>query len=501
MKRILLCIALATSTSFAFAQPMMVKDINPGTPSSSPEWLTDFNGKLIFAANDGTNGTELWMRDSAGGASLVYNINPGGPSSIFNGTYMRMAVVGNKVYFPASNGTNGEELYMWDGSGAPSLVADINPGAASSSIDYLFAMGGRVYFAAYGNGDGVELWSHDPATNNTTQLADIYGGSGSSNPNEFTEFNGKLYFRAYSPTTGYEIYMYDPTTNNTTVAADVYPGSGSSSPYGLMVWDNKLYFTAYSASNGYELFVMDTNNMPLRITDVNSGSSSSTTSFSPGVRVMMGMNGYIYFNATDGSSGYQLYRYNPMNNSTSLVYSIYPTGSSLPQDFIEYGGKMYFRATDMQHGSELWMYDGTNAPMMVADIYSGTNSGFPTGMVVVDSTMYFAANDSATGRELYMIKDSTLGIQNVRFQAEVKVYPNPTTSDVYLDMQLENSEQLAVRVADAMGRVIYQTPMTQYNAGNNKVTIPLGNVAAGVYYYNIVGADGAGYMAGRIMKQ
>jgi ELWxxDGT repeat protein len=60
-------------------------DINPGASpnNSSPTDITAIgNGKALFAANDGTHGTELWVSDgTAGGTSLVYDINPGSTGS------------------------------------------------------------------------------------------------------------------------------------------------------------------------------------------------------------------------------------------------------------------------------------------------------------------------------------------------------------------------------------------------------------------------------------
>ena len=35
-------------------------DIRPGEPDSDPSQLTLFNGKMYFAANDGTHGPEIW---------------------------------------------------------------------------------------------------------------------------------------------------------------------------------------------------------------------------------------------------------------------------------------------------------------------------------------------------------------------------------------------------------------------------------------------------------
>jgi hypothetical protein len=39
----------------------MVKNINFGSGASSPSYLTAIGNTLYFRANDGTNGTELWM--------------------------------------------------------------------------------------------------------------------------------------------------------------------------------------------------------------------------------------------------------------------------------------------------------------------------------------------------------------------------------------------------------------------------------------------------------
>ena len=38
----------------------LVKDINPGSPYSTPAWLTNVGGSLLFNAVDGTHGRELW---------------------------------------------------------------------------------------------------------------------------------------------------------------------------------------------------------------------------------------------------------------------------------------------------------------------------------------------------------------------------------------------------------------------------------------------------------
>src|SRR5262249_16937191 len=49
---------------------------------SSPDALTDLDGTLFFAADDGTSGAELWRSDgTAGGTLRVKDIRPGAAAS------------------------------------------------------------------------------------------------------------------------------------------------------------------------------------------------------------------------------------------------------------------------------------------------------------------------------------------------------------------------------------------------------------------------------------
>src|SRR5262249_42083812 len=86
-----------------------VQDINPGSAWSNPNWLTNVNGLLYFAADDGTHGNELWQSDgTSAGTVLVQDINPGSVNS--DPAYLTS--MNNKLYFAATDPTHGREL--WD---------------------------------------------------------------------------------------------------------------------------------------------------------------------------------------------------------------------------------------------------------------------------------------------------------------------------------------------------------------------------------------------------
>ena len=112
------------------AGTVMVKDIRPGTRM----WvrhrlgaLTDVEGTLYFAANDGAtrSGTLEERRDRGrdrhgeGHHARLQRAHRHGTSPIVGGT----------LYFAADDGTHGDELWKSDGTEAGTvMVKDIDPG-------------------------------------------------------------------------------------------------------------------------------------------------------------------------------------------------------------------------------------------------------------------------------------------------------------------------------------------------------------------------------------
>ena len=95
------------STSGDTVVVSLVKDINP-TVGSTPSNFTHVSGTLYFTADDGTKGEELWKSDgTAGGTTLVKDINPDGASS--SPDNLIRAGFSSILYFTADDGVNGRD--------------------------------------------------------------------------------------------------------------------------------------------------------------------------------------------------------------------------------------------------------------------------------------------------------------------------------------------------------------------------------------------------------
>ncbi|HEV3003897.1 MAG TPA: hypothetical protein VGX78_05520, partial [Pirellulales bacterium] len=99
-----------------------VADIFPGPTSSNPSSLAALNGNTLFAATDPTYGTELWISDGTlAGTRLVKDINPTSTNTISgpvpNSSFPTdLVTVGGEVYFAANDGTDGTQLWKTDGT-------------------------------------------------------------------------------------------------------------------------------------------------------------------------------------------------------------------------------------------------------------------------------------------------------------------------------------------------------------------------------------------------
>jgi len=458
------------------ATATQIADLNPGSDGSHPFEMIDINGVAYFAANDGTNGRELWKSDGTpGGTTMVEDAIPGGginpgPASANLG---RFTNVNGTLFFRANDGVNGSELWQSDGTPAGTKMVDddavadggITPGLASSNPDSLAVVGDTLFFEANDGTNGEEAWMTDGTAAGTRMVDDdapadggINPGADDSLPSDFVDLNGTAYFRAEDGVNGLELWRSDGTAAGTTMVDDllpgvgINPGSAHASPDDLVVVGGVLYFSANDGTNGEELWKSD--GTAAGTTMVEDSVPGGGLNPSPGAGSdpsdLVNINGTLFFQADDGTNGDELWQSDGTVAGTAMVDDhpvpnggINPgAGDSFPVEMTELNGSVYFQANDGTNGAELWRSDGTPAgTSMVEDavpgggINPGAADSFVYGLTRVGGTLFFAAEDVTNGGEVWktdgagatIVEDAVPG-GGIRPGAVTDNYPDALTN-------------------------------------------------------------------------
>eukprot|EP00501_MAST-03F_sp_TOSAG23-6_P001637 GSMAST32.ASY1.ANO1.1704.1 assembled CDS len=251
-----------------------VIDLYPGENSSDPSFLTVMGGHLYFSAKTFAHGSELWRSDGTReNTVLIEDIRLGGVGS--NPEYLVMLNTsdGPRLLFAANDGMKGTELWISDGQGTE-LISDIWPGTESSFPRHLTIMDisgvETLFFTANDPVNGAELrkWTYPSesvisgprsAIPTPTLVKDINVGATGSDPSFLTVFEGSLYFQADDGIHGRELWRSDGTTNGTILLKDISPGISSSTPSLLTVFDpiSTDPLTHPTGTGGSELWLSD----------------------------------------------------------------------------------------------------------------------------------------------------------------------------------------------------------------------------------------------------
>lgn len=425
----------------------LVKNIRPGGDSSdiqniiplisnSDSALTpDLAFGVIFTANDGASGNELWYSDgTSDGTIRVKDITSGE-----NGTIFRHFISLNPgiVLFTVEDPISGE-ISLWRSNGTDAgtyeiedfiVEADASKQTSSAkNLRYPVLLGSNVYFML---GDD-EVWTSNGIDDQGTILIHRFrSGTESSDPDRFaTVLTDKVVFAAMSPGEGVEPWITDGTPEGTRLLSDIAVGAANSNPSDFTAADaNRFFFTATNSSFGQELYVADASGASLLKNIRESGSSGASHLF------WHTNTNSLFFAAAAGVNNAELWKSDGTEAGTLLLKDL--NGGSLnnpesvgsnPAGFVAIGGTVYFTATNFFTGRELYKTDGTAAnTTIVKDISAaGQNSANPEELVVMPATgsssrLYFVANGSGglngsqdTGRELWQSDGTAAGTVVVR---------------------------------------------------------------------------------------
>ena len=406
---------------------LLVKRFRSANDNSSPAGFTrnPTSNLVYFSATDGINGRELWKTDgSEAGTTMVADIfvgNDGSEPDAF-------APVGSLMLFTAQSDNNDRELWATNGTmGGTAMVRNINS-SSSSNPRHLTSINGLVYFAANNGPQGEELWFSDGFLAGTNIIKDISPGLPSSSPSQFIEFDDRVFFVANHPSLGRELFATDGTEAGTDYVKDISSLGSSANPDELCVMPDKfnkefIYFVATGSGTGQntgrELWKSDGTEVgTVLVKNIFSSGGSGGNSNPTGLTVI---DKTIYFAANDGTTGRELWKSDGTEVNTVRVRDIFTgsTGStpnsSSPTGLVNVDGKLFFIADNGVNGAELWCSDGTSAgTLLVKDIVVGAGSPDIRELTNIGGIACFTADDGVNGRELWVSDGTANGTFLVR---------------------------------------------------------------------------------------
>lgn len=378
----------------------LLKDINPGAAGSWGAYLAAIGGTFFFVATDGVSGYELWKSDgTAAGTALVKDINPGPGSSIAYFAPREVAVIGTALYFSATDGEHGYELWRSDGTAAGTfLVRDANPGSENAFPENLMVMGGELYFTAKDFVSRRYLWRSDGTEAGTIRLS----GEVSLFPRlAIAQVGRTIYFPGADAEGRESLWKTDGTVGGTVRVEGIAPAAASFGPRRVFAVGDRIYFTT---NRGEELWRTDG-------TAAGTTRIARTTILGDTVVVV----GAIFYVIKYDPPGWRLWRSDGTEAGTRPVHVLEAEVQNGPLiQAAVVGDTLYYTANDPATGWELWKITGLGSePVQVKDINPGPEGSAPSQLMAVGAGLCFAADDSRAGREPWCSDGTEAGTARV----------------------------------------------------------------------------------------
>jgi ELWxxDGT repeat protein len=363
------------------------------------------NNAFFFYANSLENGRELWKSDGTSeGTLLVKDINPGTNSSSLYG--LQGAVISDKIVFSAYYPGYGYELWISDGTNNGTfLLKDIKPGSGDGVPffyigDNYVTFDGNVYFMAEESNSQNKLWITNGTSEGTFQLFENSPGQAETY-NNFLSYNGHLYFQngiTLFRTNGLNV---EPLLN---FEFDIENYGGGLESF--IISNDKIHYVKMSdLFNGKEIWTINQDGSNNIIYDLNTVQTARPRNF----------------NSFDNKIIYLSYDYNykevltvsdgtPNGTKSILKNQNFSTGYNDPPNFFRAGNNLFFVANEANYNlNGLFKTDGTPEGTTVVRDFDISSNWYVGSEIYgeLDGILYFIAYDTAKGLELYR-SDGTL---------------------------------------------------------------------------------------------
>lgn len=343
---------------------------------------------------------------------------------------------------------------------------------------------------------------------------------------------GKMYFNVVNELNQEILYAVLIALPPTLTALDTISRSNANlSLSALQYLDGNIFYASYDVVHGYELTRYDLQSQSSKvILDLAPGNadgiySNNIDGHFGGGGTVANNNAILLFNGSTapGSLGYQLYAYNLATDSIWIVHQLtrVPVNGSLNArcanfQFVMSGtysySALYFSGMS-DTNRVLWMYDGVDTPKIVS--FPGVpylrNPGIITGTSYfvnqpphAQAELYFTGSNDGVNK-IYRIIDTMLQVSVEpslhNKPIAVRLYPNPTTGDVRIDLASASKQKVDISVINTHGQVVYRNKEYVPNGHNHTINLPLAHLPAGIYICHIINKYGDLLHAGKIIKQ
>jgi len=351
--------------------PIVVTPIGVLDPLlSTPPRMAELNGLVIFAGRTAGTGDEPHVSDgraaATGGTRLLADI-VAGPTASSPFGFVR---AGPRVYFFAAAAPGSVQLWSTDGTPEQTarLAVLINPAGrrvVNAQVRPV-AAGDRIFFIA-DNGSGDALWTCDGSDDGAYRVAGIAPGPADFNPQTLAPVRSeggqwRVFFSAYDNAHGQELWVSGgaPLGADTALVKDIAPGPASGAPFSIIAdsANNRVFFSSSDGLTGFELWCSDgTDAGTRRITQLSPDPSSGVQS------ILAVVDSRIYFRLIEQGTGTlfgRLCRADPAPGGNFTVTTILdPAGQPIAPTtaIVPINNRLFFGASDRQLGSELGLLD------------------------------------------------------------------------------------------------------------------------------------------------
>ena len=364
-------------------------------------WFNEGSGTFIDSgmrlgeAGDGTNDLALGDLDGDGDLDLVVVYDAVPPRRWMNRTTDGSAT--GKLYFVASDGIHGSEIWSLDG-GTAARVTSLDNVNLSSSDDPPTVLGNDLVMRAWDvSASDYEPWVLHGETGEVEKLDLV--SDGSSNPQEFAIYSDRLFTSAHSGT-GWALWTTDGSFSYVINEFNTYLSyQDERSVQDIFLFDDALFFVVDDGVSDRDLHYYYETQMTagwVKV-DINSSGPFDIYSYSKQAVAVSGSRLYMAAQESWIDQGYQeLYATSDPSTYASLVRDIFPSGYPTelhPESLVFFQGDLYFSAnamsaTAMTTDWGLWIYDGAQAPYAVT-MPAGLETENNTPLVVHNEKLFF----------------------------------------------------------------------------------------------------------------